>query len=127
MRDCSTYKFQLVTFRLGALLLKFESHNKFLDGYSFFRQTSVRMSTEYDHKLIRCPKLGDEITFAYCLQEFGDLPCVRIMQCWFKFFDVEACIKENLIHEKWERFTLTQPKDRVTSLIEIIEIAKRQT
>jgi hypothetical protein len=83
------------------------------------------MKTEHDHKLIRCPKLGDEMTFAYCLREAGDLPCARIVQCWFLFFDVAALVKENLTHEQWERFTCAQPKDKVTSLLEIIEKAKR--
>ena len=85
------------------------------------------MKTEYDHKLTRCPKLGDEMTFAYCRQEAGDLPCARIIQCWFMFFDAAAWLQENLTPEKWERFTCAQPKDKVTHLIEIIEKAKRET
>jgi hypothetical protein len=85
------------------------------------------METEHDHKLIRCPKLGDEMTFAYCLREAGDLPCARAITCWQAAFDVAALLKENLTHEKWERFTNAQPKDKVISLIEIIEKAKRQT
>ena len=40
------------------------------------------MKTEHDDKLIRCPKLGDEMTFAYCLREAGDFPCSRIILCW---------------------------------------------
>ncbi|MCK7506784.1 MAG: hypothetical protein MZV70_23760 [Desulfobacterales bacterium] len=85
------------------------------------------MKTEHDHKLIRCPKLGDEMTFAYCLREAGDLPCARIIHCWQSAFDVEALLKELLTPDEWERFTCAQPKDKVTSLIEIIENAKRQT
>jgi hypothetical protein len=85
------------------------------------------MKTEYDSKLIRCPKLGDEMTFAYCLREAGDLPCVRIIQCWFRSFDVEALLKDRMTPIEWERFTNNQPKEKVTSLIEIIERAKRQT
>jgi hypothetical protein len=85
------------------------------------------MKTEHDHKLIRCPKLGDEMTFAYCLREAGDLPCARVITCWQSAFGVAVLLKELLSPNEWERFTCTQPKDKVTSLIEIIENAKRQT
>jgi hypothetical protein len=82
------------------------------------------MKTEHDHKLIRCPKLGDEMTFAYCLQESGDLPCVRIIRCWQTALEVETLLKEHLTQEQWEQFTCAQPKDKVINLIEIIEKAK---
>jgi hypothetical protein len=85
------------------------------------------MKTEHDHKLIRCPKLGDEMTFAYCLREAGDLPCARILQCWFRSFDVESLLKDRLTSSQWEGFTGAKTKDKVASLIEIIENAKRQT
>lgn len=55
--------------------IKSRQEIKILDGFSFFRQADARMKTEHDPKLIRCPKLGDEMTFAYCLREAGDLPC----------------------------------------------------
>jgi len=84
------------------------------------------MKTPHDSKLIRCPKLGDEMTFGYCLQESGDLPCARIIQCWQAAFDVAALLKEHLTSGQWERFTWAQPKDKVINLIEIIETAKSQ-
>ena len=84
------------------------------------------MKTQHNSKLIRCPKLGDEITFGYCLQESGDLPCVRIIQCWQAVFDVATLLKEHLTTGQWERFTWAQPKDKVINLIEIIEKAKSQ-
>ena len=84
------------------------------------------MKTEYDHKLIRCPKLGDEMTLSYCLQESGDLPCLRIMRCWSSSFDVESILKDQLTPEKLEKFLSSQPKDKVTSLLELIETAKKR-
>ena len=83
------------------------------------------MKTEHDHKLIRCPKLGDEMTFAYCLHEAGDLPCVRIIQCWFMSFDVATLLKDRLTPGDWECFTGAQTKNKLAGLIEIIEKAKR--
>jgi hypothetical protein len=85
------------------------------------------MNTPHDSKLIRCPKLGDEMTFGYCLQESGDLPCARIIQCWQAAFDVAALLKKHLTPEQWKRFTCAEPKDKVINLIEIIEKAKSQT
>jgi hypothetical protein len=82
------------------------------------------MKTEHDDKLIRCPKLGDEMTFAYCLQEAGDAPCTRIVHCWSSFFDVESFLKEKMTPEKWTRFINFNSRDKVTNLIELIEAAK---
>ena len=83
------------------------------------------MKTEHDHKLTRCPKLGDEMTFGYCLQEAGDLPCPRIVSCWFRAFDVAKVLDEHLTSEQRQRFALGAPGDKVSSLIEIIERAKK--
>jgi hypothetical protein len=82
------------------------------------------MKTRYDSKLVRCPKLGDEMMFAYCFQESGDLPCARIIRCWQASFNVEAVLKEHLTARQWKQFNCAQPKDKVISLIELIEAAK---
>ena len=84
------------------------------------------MKTPHDHKITRCPKLGDEMAFSYCLQESGELPCPRIIACWEAAFDVPAVLQACLTPERWDRFNRAQPKDKVTSLIELIEKAKRQ-
>ena len=82
------------------------------------------MKTEHDNKLIRCPKLGDEMTFAYCIREDGDLPCARIVRCWSLSFDVESFLKKNLTPQRWDNFMNSPPGDKVTSLIELIAAAK---
>ena len=82
------------------------------------------MKSDHDDQLIRCPKLGDEMTFAYCLREAGDAPCTRIVRCWSSCFDVESFLKEKLTPEKWDSFKNSQAKDKVTSLIELIAAAK---
>jgi hypothetical protein len=84
------------------------------------------MKTQHDSKLIRCPKLGDEMTFAYCLQESGKLPCARIVRCWSLSFDVESFLKEKLTAKQWDSFMNSQPGDKVTSLIELIAAAKEK-
>lgn len=85
------------------------------------------MKTEHDHKLTRCPKLGDEMTFAYCLREAGDLPCARVVTCWQSAFDVVPVLKDRLSGKQWERFNGAAPKDKISSLLDCIERAKRQT
>jgi hypothetical protein len=84
------------------------------------------METQYDSKITRCPKLGDEITFSYCLREAGDLPCVRIIRCWQAAFDVTALLKERLSDRQWESFISTSPENKISSLIDLIERAQER-
>ena len=82
------------------------------------------MKEEFKKMLIRCPRLGDEMTFAYCFQESGELPCSRIVRCWSPFFDVKSLVKKTLTPEKMNVLINSQSKDKVSSLIELIEAAK---
>lgn len=82
------------------------------------------MKTEYDNKLIRCPKLGDEITFAYCLREAGNFPCTRIVHCWSSRVNIESLLNGILSPEQMKKLTSAAPKDKMSSLIELIEAAK---
>jgi hypothetical protein len=84
------------------------------------------MKTPHDHKITRCPKLGDEMTFSYCREEAGHLPCARIIICWQAVFDVPAVLRDCLTPDQCNQFTASLPKDKVTSLIEMIEKAKKQ-
>jgi hypothetical protein len=82
------------------------------------------MEQKINNKLIRCPRLGHELTFSYCFQESGDFPCSRIVNCWSPFFNIESFLKENLSPGKWDSFANSKSKDKVTNLIELIEAAK---
>lgn len=82
------------------------------------------MKSQHDDKLIRCPKLGDEMTFSYCLRESIDLPCARIVRCWSPFFDVETYLKETMVPEQWDNFINAKTPDKITSLIDLIAAAK---
>ncbi len=84
------------------------------------------MTREINDKLMRCPRLGHEITFSYCLRESGVLPCSRIISCWSSVFDVESFLHKNMTDQDWANFNNAQPKDKVSTLIEIIEAAKRK-
>jgi len=78
----------------------------------------------HDGGEIRCPKLGHELTFAYCRQEGGDLPCARIIRCWESFFPVESFLRETMDADAWEAFCRQAPPDKMTTLLDLIEKAK---
>jgi hypothetical protein len=80
----------------------------------------------YDHLEIRCPRLGGEVTFSYCEKEGGDLPCPRIILCWQPHFPVEDYLKGKLTQTQWDRFSNQAPKHKVTTLVELIEAAKKR-
>jgi hypothetical protein len=94
-----------------------------LTVFCFFVKLLI-MNSEFGKKLMRCPRLGQEITFSYCFEESLDLPCSRIVHCWSSFFDVEALLRKELPPDLWEKFVNSQPKDKVTNIIELIEAAK---
>ncbi len=81
-------------------------------------------AAKHDHLAIRCPRLGGEVTFAYCRIEGGDLPCARIIPCWENFLPIGPYISSNLLPEAVARFAALRPKGKVASLIELIEAAK---
>ena len=85
------------------------------------------METQHDSKITRCPKLGDEITFSYCLREAGDLPCPRIIRCWQAAFDVVSVLRGRLSDKQWELFTSAVPESKISNLVDLISRAKRQT
>ena len=80
----------------------------------------------YEHLETRCPRLGGEVTFAYCETEGGDLPCPRILACWQPYFPVEVYLRERLTEAQWDRCFNRPAKDKVTTLIELIEAAKKR-
>ncbi len=80
----------------------------------------------YDDLEIRCPKLGGEVTFSYCQKEEGDSPCPRIIVCWQPRIPVESYLKDVLTAAQWDRCFNQKPKDKVTTLIELIEEAKKR-
>ncbi len=72
---------------------------------------------------IRCPKLGNQIYFSYCVQENQGLPCYRTLDCWFEHFEVAAFLKKTLTPAKWKAAFGKPPKPKMISLLELIEQA----
>jgi hypothetical protein len=75
---------------------------------------------------IRCPKLGGQVAFAYCLKEAGTLPCSRIIHCWHPYFPVEKYLRNRLTPENWELCFNQNPKEKISTLIELIAAAKNK-
>lgn len=78
----------------------------------------------YDDLEIRCPRLGHEIKFSYCRREAGALPCHQTIKCWQVFFPVDVHLRGILSASEWELFSRQVPKDKVTTIIDLIEQAK---
>jgi hypothetical protein len=82
------------------------------------------MEKEITYTQIRCPRLGNELNLSYCIKESGDLPCSRILNCWLPCFDIISFLKETMAPDKLSKFINFRPKDKITSLIDLIEAAK---
>ncbi|MDR3556049.1 MAG: hypothetical protein P4L55_14925 [Syntrophobacteraceae bacterium] len=80
-----------------------------------------------DQLWIRCPRLGGEAPFTYCLREGGNLPCHRIVVCWQPYFPIEKYLKARLSPQQWQEFEGKRPKERLASILELIDEAKRST
>ena len=79
----------------------------------------------YEEKEIRCPKLGGPVNFAYCRIESSKRPCSRALGCWEPHFDVEAHFRTLMSEEEYEECFCQSPPSRVSTLIELIEKAKK--
>ena len=84
-------------------------------------------SERYDSLQIRCPRLGGEVTFKYCRVEGGDLPCMRIVACWQCCLPIAEYLRATLSPDQLERFTGQRPKERIATLVELIEAAKKES
>jgi hypothetical protein len=78
-----------------------------------------------DHK-IRCPRLGHQITFAYCQAENQGLPCFKTLDCWFEHFLVEEYLRKKMDPEQWDKIFQNPKKPKMVSLVELIEQAKER-
>jgi hypothetical protein len=76
--------------------------------------------------MIRCPRLGHQIYFAYCRSENMGLPCFKTLDCWFDHFLVEEYLRQELTSDEWEKIFDRPPKPKMLSLVELIEQAKKR-
>ena len=82
------------------------------------------VSPPEDDYLIRCPRLGHQISFSYCRRENMGKPCFKTLDCWFQHFPVEDYLRQELTPGEWAELFNRPAKSKVASLIELIEKAK---
>jgi hypothetical protein len=75
---------------------------------------------------IRCPRLGNQIYFSYCRGENFGLPCGKILNCWYRYFDVENYLRSELSPQEFNRLFCVPPKSRVQSLMDMIAEAQKR-
>ena len=86
------------------------------------------MQNTEDHRLRRCPRLGHEVSFHYCRTQESSTCCPRLQDCWWEIFDVRAFLKEYLPAEELTSLQdKPAPKEKVLSLLELIEQAKQSS
>ena len=82
----------------------------------------------FDELEMRCPRLGGPVSFGYCRREAGDgTPCFKVLDCWWQRFDVAGHLAACLPPETFAALHRPQTASKVTSLIDLIEQAKKNT
>ncbi len=82
----------------------------------------------FDELEMRCPRLGGPVNFGYCRRaDRGNRPCFKVMDCWWQRFDVAGHLAACLTREEFETLGRHRPPDKLTSLIDLIEQAKKNT
>jgi hypothetical protein len=74
---------------------------------------------------IRCPRLGHQINFSYCMYENSGLPCFKTLDCWHPHFDAHAYLQGKLTEQDFKTVFLNKGKPKVLSLLGLIEQAKK--
>ena len=79
----------------------------------------------------RCPRLGGSvISVGYCMISGNDnLPCFKMLDCWWETFDVENYLKEHLTEPMFQNFieSARKPQSKISSILEIANMARRKT
>jgi hypothetical protein len=84
------------------------------------------MNKSKDHLEQRCPRLGGSVSFQYCRTSGEEgLPCWKIFDCWWEYFDVVTFLRTHLPEDVVDRIANTRPKPKLTSLVEIIAQAQK--
>jgi N utilization substance protein B len=75
----------------------------------------------------RCPRLGGPVSFKYCRTTGeGDLPCFKIMDCWWETFDIRTYLENTLSETAFKSITEAKPPYKILSILELIEQAKQR-
>lgn len=85
------------------------------------------MDKKFDALERHCPRLGGPVRLAYCKASGnGDRPCWKILDCWWERLDILDYLQKNLPGKTLEGFASSRPKPKLSSLVELIEQAKKR-
>ena len=79
---------------------------------------------QFDSEKIYCRKLGHELDFKYCRQEQDFFPCSKVLNCWFERIAIEEYIQKHFSEAEIKKM-VAPPQNKIVSLIDIIERAKK--
>ena len=82
--------------------------------------------TDQDSPITRCPRLGCDIAFSYCLKERDPLPCGRILACWENRLPVATLLKGRLSEEEWNKAFQEPLRDRLSTILDLAGKAKKK-
>ncbi len=77
----------------------------------------------YDNEEVYCRKLGHHLNFQYCRLVNQQLPCHKIVDCWFEKMPIQDFLKEHYSEEEIKQI-FAPPQDKMSSLISLIEKAQ---
>lgn len=69
--------------------------------------------------------LGHAVPFGYCRLLNNNLPCGKVLDCWFETIPVEKFIEDSYTEQERERIFTPAPA-KVNTLLDLIEKAKKR-
>jgi len=82
------------------------------------------MIDQYDEEEGYCRMLGHRLPFRYCRSANDELPCRKIMDCWYDVFPVLEFLAANYSEDELNAAFGARPKTRMATIIEIINRAR---
>jgi hypothetical protein len=92
--------------------------------FTVLQQEAVELLEDYDYEMIRCPRVGGEVSFKFCRSENNLLPCRWIIGCWQARIDIKSFLDEHFTLDDQDRI-FVPPKPKLQSLVEMIEKVKK--
>ncbi len=83
------------------------------------------MITDHDKRKRRCPRLGNDVPFSYCRKPGEDIPCSKILDCWWEMFDIQTFMDENYSNDILLKIK-KPPQLKTTSLLEMIQQVEKK-
>lgn len=79
--------------------------------------------------MLRCRRLGHEVTFSYCRRESCGQPCSLILDCWWERFDVRSFLEAHMSVDtigRIENAAAGRSKSKLLTLLDLADQAKER-